>query len=651
MSQRVSKVFWRILGVSDESRLERWTLIGILMYAAVIQSIGFGTMLPHPDELVPQRCSLRLLTDYGDPGWFGWPGQTLFMMLAAIYGSVYQIGRLFGAFADWNAFVDYYHNHPQVFLVYGRCLTTLFSLGVIALVHRIARRFMEIRYALAASFFTAASWLYSMESQFIRPDMLCLFFTLACAHFSLRIHETGRRFHYIAAGIALGCAVATKWVSAPVLISILLGHFSWEWASVRRQEPGLSDERYIDRWAPHIWWMAAALGVAGVAVGFTMHPDRVSAMVVGLGLSPDGQVNRGTLALAEKARLLSLWGGFLLLIVSIVCKIFPTMSKACAVFLSPKLITGSILTSLLAFMLFAPYIILDAPTAMGDVLTETRTVQLGAERLPGLLNPVWYLAEPLGWGYGYILQGLAITGVIIALAHGHAIKQLIFLVFPLLYFIVIAVAALRWTRWGVYLVPGLSVYSAVGLGYLVDKLRFPDARAAHLWRWALPVICLALMAGQIWRMALYDRLILARDTRDMSVEWILQNIPQDRRIAMDALAGEIPPGRYTILRELAHPSLSHRPLDYYLNEGWEIFVVSGDMYGRYFNERYRYPEQVAFYERLFEEGRLLKEFKPDPSYWPHPSIRLSRYHIHTSPEVRIYDMSPAKSEKSAEAGS
>lgn len=39
-------------------------------------------------------------------------------------------------------------------------------------------------------------------------------------------------------------------------------------------------------------------------------------------------------------------------------------------------------------------------------------------------------------------------------------------------------------------------------------------------------------------------------------------------------------------------------------------MASSEVYGRYLAEPKRYPNEVNFYENLFERGKLLKKFDP-----------------------------------------
>ena len=68
-------------------------------------------------------------------------------------------------------------------------------------------------------------------------------------------------------------------------------------------------------------------------------------------------------------------------------------------------------------------------------------------------------------------------------------------------------------------------------------------------------------------------------------------------------------------------------LDDYAREGYDVLIVSSAISWRYLAEPSRYPAQVAFYSRLFREGRLLQEFLPSAT---------SR-----GPVIRIYRIAPA----------
>ena len=66
-------------------------------------------------------------------------------------------------------------------------------------------------------------------------------------------------------------------------------------------------------------------------------------------------------------------------------------------------------------------------------------------------------------------------------------------------------------------------------------------------------------------------------------------------------------------------------------------MVSDTQYVRYFAEPEKHPHQVDFYKTLFAKGDLIKTFQPR-KLWPYPDNRFTKYHIHISPTIKVYQI-------------
>ncbi len=68
--------------------------------------------------------------------------------------------------------------------------------------------------------------------------------------------------------------------------------------------------------------------------------------------------------------------------------------------------------------------------------------------------------------------------------------------------------------------------------------------------------------------------------------------------------------------------LSQQPFSYYQEEGYQYLVISSDIYDRYLAEADRYPENVAFYQQLFQHKKLLHKCTPAGLTRPGPVILI-----------------------------
>jgi hypothetical protein len=131
-------------------------------------------------------------------------------------------------------------------------------------------------------------------------------------------------------------------------------------------------------------------------------------------------------------------------------------------------------------------------------------------------------------------------------------------------------------------------------------------------------------------------LLVQDDTRTLAGQWVQQNIPINSKIGQDHYTGELPSNRYRIIKQY---SLSQgKSFDEYKKLNFSYLIVSSTMYDRFFAEPDKYSQNISFYNDLFREGKLIKEFKPDPKLWPHPHERFAKYHIHVSPTIRIFKL-------------
>ena len=266
---------------------------------------------------------------------------------------------------------------------------------------------------------------------------------------------------------------------------------------------------------------------------------------------------------------------------------------------------------LIGFLLGAPFVLLDWRTALRDIAIENRPSHLGADRLPGLRNHLWYLTGPLNWGLTMPIEALAGLGVGLALVRRRR-SELLLLSFPLCYFVAIGSARLRWDRWIIPVLPFMTIFAAHGVVTLVGTVHF--RRNLLL---SLAAVLLAIMpTAQILR---YDYRQSQDDTRTLARRWVESNISLGARIAQDWYSGVLSRERYDVLEI---PTLSANPPRFYEEQGFKYLIVSSYMYGRYLAEPQKYPDNVAFYTWLFENRRLVHEIAPDDWNRPGPTIKI-----------------------------
>ena len=113
----------------------------------------------------------------------------------------------------------------RVFFHYaGRWASAASGVLAVAMLFALGRRLYDRAEGLLAALFLAVAFLPVRESHFAVNDAPLTLLALIALYFCAGILHTGRRFHYVAAGVSIGLAVATKYTGAYLLSVLLLAH-------------------------------------------------------------------------------------------------------------------------------------------------------------------------------------------------------------------------------------------------------------------------------------------------------------------------------------------------------------------------------------------------------------------------------------------
>lgn len=227
--------------------------LGLILAVALgwrLHNIGFGlpSMLD-PDEPMFMITALRMLA-HGtlNPGWFGHPGTTTILLVAAIDAVVAATGLVTGHYADLRDFAHAAYADPALLFVPARVAMALIGTGCVWLTYTLGNRLHGRTTGLIAAALLAINALHILWSQVIRTDINASLFMLACLLFAARLADQGRLRDALLAGAFAGFATATKWPAATVFVAVIGA------AIVGRQQP----VRRI--------FVAAGAGLAGIFV-------------------------------------------------------------------------------------------------------------------------------------------------------------------------------------------------------------------------------------------------------------------------------------------------------------------------------------------------------------------------------------------------
>jgi 4-amino-4-deoxy-L-arabinose transferase-like glycosyltransferase len=200
-------------------------LLLILILAAILRLYGYAGGLPSindPDEPLFVILAGKMLAGHGlNPHWFGHPGTTTIYSLALVYIGVLGAHLASGAATDISSFMTLVYGDPSIMFASGRLVIVAFGILSVLLTAMIAHRLFGGVTALAAALFLAINPLHVTYSQIIRTDVQATAFMLMCVLCAINIGRLGRLKDYVAAGVCVGLACATKWPAATIIVCVV----------------------------------------------------------------------------------------------------------------------------------------------------------------------------------------------------------------------------------------------------------------------------------------------------------------------------------------------------------------------------------------------------------------------------------------------
>jgi 4-amino-4-deoxy-L-arabinose transferase-like glycosyltransferase len=266
-----------------------------------------------------------------------------------------------------------------------------------------------------------------------------------------------------------------------------------------------------------------------------------------------------------------------------------------------------------AFLLFAPYTLLDLPGFLNGFATLAKSYA-GVPPAPPWLTYLKHLRINLTTlGLAAAIGGTAASLVMaFAAAPGRRAVWASAGGFALLWFALLSTQNLVFGR---YLLPLLPALAVVTGGAIALVLAHPRVRALQpLVRAGIAAgLVVAVAAAPAARSIEFVRVISKTSTNALAYAWVLEHVPPGSKVVIER--------RHLLLPDTYRwetlPNLLTRDFDSYVADGVE-YVVAVD-----FTESPEHPDGRA-YRDLFSRMELLKSFPPSAD--------------HPGPEVRVYRM-------------
>lgn len=176
--------------------------------------------------------------------------------------------------------------------------------------------------------------------------------------------------------------------------------------------------------------------------------------------------------------------------------------------------------------------------------------------------------------------------------------------------------------------PPLAVLLGVGLaaGALWLRGRLPE-RSAGLRAAAAPLLAVLCLAPAAWRTAIETVGYVRPTTRDLAVEWMLENLPPGTRIVKEQYAPNLPEGAF----EIANTRFAARlTLPEIRAAGNDYLLLASDAYKRFLN-----PDMLSkeHHHQIGERYQTILDTYPQVAQWIPSRTRLG-------PIVKLYRLEP-----------
>ena len=287
----------------------------------------------------------------------------------------------------------------------------------------------------------------------------------------------------------------------------------------------------------------------------------------------------------------------------------------------------TVLGVLIAFLLAAPYTVLDLPHFLNGFAYLASQYHLPR----GGGDPVWMLGlkqlrNALEWpGSVVVIIGLGI-GLVRVRTDPDRVKWLLATSFPVIYFVFVARQSLFYGRYLMPLIPFLSLLGAAGIVWISDVTR--RANFPRLVRQGvIALLTFVAIVPPAYASIQFNENEARVWTTEQLYWWIRQTLPKGTAIRLEgSVTIKLPPDyKASYMKQLRTEDL-----DGYRRDGIEYLVASSQVYGAYLNDARDFPNENRDYRDLFARAQEIARFTASGEH-PGPEFRVLR--VTSSPDT------------------
>ena len=295
----------------------------------------------------------------------------------------------------------------------------------------------------------------------------------------------------------------------------------------------------------------------------------------------------------------------------------------------------------LFLIVVAPYLLIDCVTVFHNMQGEVQLHHLGATGGSPLFNAWWYLSGPLASGLGVV--GLVLAGIGLVLAwHRDEVRMILFSVI-LSFFVLFCFQNLVWERWGLPLLPLLSVLTGAALVATIRRIGTSRVTGQLIAGVLITAVVVPLLLA-----AASNASARQNDTRQRAARWAIAHIPAGRTVIVEHFAFDLLPRPWHFLfpvgetgcvdaRAMLTGKVSNSTIaalrgersnvDYGTMAASKRPTCRADyaiitQYDRYAAEKSDFPAEYAAYQALLAQGHIVASFYPDKPLIGGPVTRI-----------------------------
>jgi 4-amino-4-deoxy-L-arabinose transferase-like glycosyltransferase len=282
-----------------------------------------------------------------------------------------------------------------------------------------------------------------------------------------------------------------------------------------------------------------------------------------------------------------------------------------------KTMLATVAASGLAFLLLAPYTILDLPgflDSFARLAHQYRAATIGESLW--VLYFKYLVRHAFGWPATLLAFGGMGLGFVRLVRGPGRVRWMLAVVFPVVYYAMLTTQKIVFARYLLPLTPSVCLLAAIGVVSGVSLLRryeIPRAPRTAL----IAALTIAALLPPMLIAVRGDRDMARANTIDQAYSWILQNIPAGSSIVLER-RGLLLPGQY---RTSYVGQLRLKTYDQWRDEGAQYLVASSDAYGAVMTAPQQYPNDYNDYMRIFTQSRELHTIAPSADM-PGPELRI-----------------------------